>query len=793
MRNSPSFDRRKLLQGVSAGAFVAAAPAVASAGASTLAWRASAVPLKDVRLAPSPFLDAVNANHAYLLFLEPDRLLHNYYKFAGLPTKREPYGGWESDTIAGEGLGHYLSALALMHAQTGDGECVRRINYIVGEMAKVQAAQGDGYCAGFMRKRRDGSIVDGKEIFPEIMAGDIRSTGFDLNGAWSPLYNVHKVMAGLLDAQELAGNRQALTVAIGFGGYIDKVFAALNDEQTQKLLGCEYGGLNESFAELYARTGNPRWLRLSERIYDHKVLDPITAGRDELSNIHSNTQIPKVIGLARLYELSGRPAYGKASTNFWETVTRHHSFVIGGNGDREYFFQPDTIAQHITEQTCEHCCSYNMLKLTRHLYGWRADAAYFDYYERTHLNHILAAQNPKTGMFTYMTPLMSGAPRHFSSKENDFWCCVLSGMESHAKHGDSIYWEANDTLFVNLYIPSSVAWRRKGAHFTLATRYPYEGQTVLTLDRLARPARFALALRVPGWAKTASVRVNGAPAPARRERGYLVLERAWRAGDTVSLDLPLDLRLEPTAGDEKVVAVLRGPMVLAADLAPADQNWEGDAPALVGQDLLAGFTPVSAEQAVFRTTGIGRPGDLTFKPFYAQWERRSAVYFNRYDEAGWAAAQTAYRAEQARLRDVAARSVDIVHLGEMQAEHDHKLRSELSYPVVYRARNGRDARNGGFMEFEMKTKRPGGGSEPLVLEAVYWGSEVNRVFDILVDGVVLATQRLTGTKPGEWMSIDYPVPEALTRGKDKITVRFQPEEGKTAGPVFGVSLFTAEK
>lgn len=784
-------DRRKLLRGASAGVFLAAAPVAARAGAAGLPLRASAVPLKDVRLHPSPYLDAVEANRGYLRFLEPDRLLHNYYKFAGLPTKGEPYGGWESDTIAGEGLGHYLSALALMQAQTGDAECVRRINYIVGQMAKVQAAQGDGYCAGFMRKRPDGKIVDGKEIFPEIMAGDIRSSGFDLNGAWSPLYNVHKVMAGLLDAHALAGNDQALAVAIGFGGYIDKVFAALNDAQAETMLSCEYGGLNESFAELYARTRDPRWLRLSERIYDHKVLDAVAENRDVLPNIHSNTQIPKLIGLARLYELSGRPEYGKASANFWEMVVGHHSFVIGGDGDREYFFQPDTIAQHVTEQTCEHCCSYNMLKLTRHLYGWRSDASYFDYYERTHLNHILAAQNPKTGMFTYMTPLMSGTERQFSSKENDFWCCVLSGMESHAKHGDSVYWEADDALFVNLYIPSSVDWRAKGAHFTLATRYPYEGKVSLTLDRLSRSRRFALALRIPGWAKTASVTVNGAPAAARRERGYLVLERTWRAGDVVGLDLPLELRLEPTPGDDKVVAVLRGPMVLAADLAPADQPWDGDAPALVGADLLAGIAPVSAEQAVFRTTGVARPGDLVFKPFYAQWERRSAVYFNRYDEAGWAAAQTAYRAEQARLRSVAARSVDVVHLGEMQAEHDHNLRSELSYPVVYRARNGRDARNGGFMEFDMKTTRPGATAGALVLEATYWGSEVNRVFDILVDGQVLTTQRLTGTRPGEWFTIDYPVPEALTRGKDKITVRFQPKEGKTAGPVFGVALFTA--
>jgi uncharacterized protein len=786
-----ALSRRQLLLR-SAATSLLAASGVQGATAAPSGQPAVPFPLGSVRLLPSPYASAVDANLKYLLSLSADRFLHNYHKFAGLPVKGELYGGWESDTIAGEGLGHYLSALALMYAQTGTIECKTRISYIVAELAKVQKVQGDGYVAGFLRKRKDGTIVDGKEIFKEIVAGDIRSYGFDLNGAWSPLYNLHKVFAGLLDAHELVGNVQALEVALGLGSYLDKVFAALDDKQTEAVLGCEYGGLNESFAELYARTKDGRWLRLAERIYDHKVLDAVVAGKDELQNKHSNTQIPKVIGLARIAELTSHPDYARGAAFFFDTVTHHHSYVIGGNGDREYFFAPDTIADHLSEQTCEHCASYNMLKLARHLFAWKPDGALFDYYERTHLNHILAAQNPKTGMFTYMTPMLSGAERGFSSPDDGFWCCVLSGMESHAKHGDSIYWRGAGKLYVNLYIPSQLDWHEQRAKFELQTRYPYEGKITLVLKQFASTKPLTIAMRIPAWAGSAAIAVNGKAVDAPRERGYALISRRWKTGDTVTLDLPLDLRLEAAAGNEKVVSICRGPMVLAADLGPADKPFDGYAPALVGAELLQGLTPVSPQEAVYRTRGIGRPDELTFRPFYSQWEQRSAVYFNRYSEPEWSVARAAFLAEQARQKDIAARSVDILHIGEMQPEHDHNLQADQSYPGSYRGRNCRDVRFGGYLSFEMKAAREGKPPGPLVLSATYWGSETGREFDILVDGVVIAHQVLSGKKPNEWLDIEYPVPEKLTKGKSKITIRFEPKNHTSAGPIFGVVLFAAK-
>ena len=780
--------RREWLVGASAlalgGNTVAAALAPVTAG--LLPAHAEPLPLKDVRLLPSPFAKALEANHRYLLSLDPDRLLHNFRTGAGLPAKGAAYGGWEADTIAGHTLGHYLSALALLYAQTGDEEARRRVDYIVAELAACQKARGNGYVAGLLRKRKDGTLVDGEEIFGEIAKGDIRSGGFDLNGAWSPLYNVHKTFAGLFDAQDHCGSSQALEVAIGLGGYFQRAFAGLSDDQMQTVLGCEYGGLNESYAELFARTKERRWLAMADRIHDRRVLEPLENKQDNLANLHANTQIPKVIGLARLHELTGREAPATAARFFWETVTQHHSYVIGGNADREYFFAPNAISQHLTEQTCEHCNSYNMLKLTRQLYSWSPDASLFDYYERTHFNHVLAAHDPATGMFTYMTPLMSGIKRDFSSPTNDFWCCVGTGMESHAKHGDSIYWQGKDALLVNLFIPSRAHWAAKAADVELRTAYPYDGKVDLALSSLKRAGTFTIALRVPGWARSATFAVNGRPIESERASGYAMIRRRWQQGDVVSMALPMELRTESTPDDPDTIAILRGPLVLAADLGPAAEPLaNASAPALVGTNILAAFQPVDGRPAMYRTVGTGRPADMQFGPFYSAYDRRSAVYFKRFTEAGWEKEKVAFAAEQARLADLAARSVDVMHLGEMQPERDHALTSDISYPVVYRGRNGRDARSGGFFEFKMKGK-PG----PRMREATYWGDERKRAFDILVDGQKIATQELEALKPGQFIDIDYPVPETLTRGKSSVTIRFQPHTGHTAGPVFGVRLFT---
>jgi DUF1680 family protein len=780
-------DRRAFLQIASVGTIGLALPrsifSQTSTKNSSFPKTVSSFPLTAVRLKPSPFLDAVNANLKYLHKLEPDRFLHNFRVHARLKPKAEAYGGWEADTIAGHSLGHYLTACALIYAQTGDAEAKRRTEYIVNELDECQTAAGDGYVAGFTRKKGD-VIEDGRAIFAEITNGDIRSAGFNLNGCWVPFYNWHKLFSGLLAAHEYCGNAQALKVAVRLAEFIDGVFAKLNDEQVQKMLNCEHGGINESFAELYSRTNDKRWLALAERIRHHRTLDPMFEREDKLQGLHANTQIPKVIGLARLFELTKKDEYAVAARFFWENVTTKYSYVIGGNSDREHFQAPFTISKYITEQTCESCNTYNMLKLTRHLFEWNPlESAYFDYYERAHFNHILAHQNPRTGMFAYMIPLMSGMAREWSTETNDFWCCVGSGMESHSKHGESIYWKSDSHLIVNLFIPSTLDWKEKSANFELTTDYPASDEINFAVSKLAKPSNFGISLRIPAWCENAQLKINGKTVKITGENGYASVYRKWKTGDSILLKLPMKPRIEATNDNPNLVAVLNGPLVLAADLGAADKPFEGTAPALVGTNLTAALIPLK-EPSEFLTKGTGRPADLTLKPFYSQWERRTAVYFPKFTDAEWAKEQERRAAEKARLKDWQARVVDAMKLGDEKAEKEHALVSKISYPLSYRAKPGRDARSEGFFEFKMKVT-----DEPLTLRAAYWGEEGKRLFYILIDGQKFATETLGYQKQGEFVERDYPIPPEILKGKTSVTVRFEPEKGHTAGPVFGCLIF----
>jgi len=788
---SVRIDRRRVLRGSAAAALLLAArPAAAS-----IRQAIKPAPLSAVRLLPSPYLTAVTVNLGYLHRLDPDRLLHNFRSQAGLAPKGAVYAGWESDTIGGHTLGHYLSALSLMHAQTGDAECKRRVIYIVDELTLCQARNADGFVAGFTRRQGD-AIEPGRSVFDEIRRGDIRARSFDLNGCWVPLYSWHKLMAGLLEAHRHCGNKSAVDVAEKLGAYIGGVFDALSDAQIQKMLDCEHGGLNESFAELYSRTGNRRWLALSETIYHRKVLEPLSRGEDCLPHIHANTQIPKLIGLARLHELTGEARHLKAAGFFWETVTRNYSYVIGGNADREYFQGPRSISRHITEQTCESCNSYNMMKLTRLLYADTGAAKYFDYYERTHLNHILAQHHPQTGMFAYMVPLMSGSHREFSTPFDDFWCCVGTGMESHAKHGDSIFWTRGNDVIVNLYVPSVLTLPLPGIGLRLETSYPFADDIALTVTQVAGDYPSVVSLRIPAWCERPKVSVNDREVAASVADGHLRLRRVWKTGDVIRLVLPHTLRVEPTPDDDGTVAMLFGPLVLAGDLGPATERWDGLAPVLVrndlargdniarGEDLARSVVP-TAEPAVFRTQGLVHPTDLTLRPFAFQHDNNTAVYFRCFTATDWQQEQLKFQAEQARLHELDGRSADVVRLGEANAERDHSLESKISYPVVYRGRAGRDARSGGFFECNMKTR-----SGPLTLQATYWGEERDRRFTILVDGVIVTKEQLSGAEPSDFIERNYSIDEALTRNKSTLRIRFEPEIGFSAGPIFGLRLYS---
>lgn len=776
--------RRTFLTGVAASALALgfARPVMAL----QTARRAEPFPLSAVRLSPSIWREATEANLRYLHSLDPDRLLHNFRVHAGLEPRAEAYGGWEGETIAGHTLGHYLTALALMFAQTDDAACRDRAAHIVDELAACQAASGDGYTAGFTRRTLDGRVEDGRAIFAELAAGDIRGARFYLNGSWAPFYNWHKLFSGLLAVHEHCGSERALTVAVTLAAWIERAIEPLSRDQMQAVLETEHGGMNDALTELAQRTGEARWLRLAERFNHQAVLQPLMAGEDALSHLHANTQIPKVIGLTRQYDLTADPVRLAGARFFWDTVTHGRTYVIGGNSDREYFQEPNSLSLYVTEQTCESCNTYNMLKLTRRLYAERADAAYFDYFERAHLNHIMAHQRPSDGAFIYMAPLISGAAREFSTPTDSFWCCVGSGMESHSKHGESVWWSDDDGLIVNLFIASELTWSARGGRVALETGFPFGSDIGIRFNALERGGRFKVRVRRPGWANTHSASVNGEPFEPRLEGGYLVFDRRWKAGDLIAVDVPMSLRVEPTPDDPDLVALLHGPVVLAADLGPASQSFDGVEPALLSEDVLSGIQPMDARRGLYRTVGMGRPRDLELMPFYGQWDRRSAVYFRRFTATQWDAAQRVLAAERAAREALEARSVDLVRLGVEADEAAHNLESGISYAVSYRFRSGRDARTEGFFAVDMAVAEG-----PLVLQTTYWGGERDRLFHIEVDGVRIATQRLHANAAGRFIDVDYPVPPELTAGKDRVRVRFTPESGHTAGPVFGLRLLRA--
>ncbi|MDE3068753.1 MAG: glycoside hydrolase family 127 protein [Verrucomicrobiota bacterium] len=608
---------------------------------SAVELRARPFPLNDVRLLDGPFRRAMELDAKYLLSLEPDRLLSGFRSEAGLKPKAEKYGGWESSGLAGHTLGHYLSACSRMYPDTGDKQFRARVTYIVSQLAECQKANGNGYIA---------AIPKGKDIFGKVARGEIDTGGFGLNGGWSPWYTIHKELAGLIDADQLCGDAQALAVATNLANWVDATTKNLSDAQWQQMLVCEYGGMNEALANLYALTDNPRYLELAEKFYDNAVLAPLAAGRDDLSGKHSNTQIPKIIGAARLYELTGQARYAGLAKFFWDRVALHRSYAIGGNGDGEHFFPTDEWARHLDAATCETCCTYNMLKLTKHLFEWSPSATEMDFYERALYNDILASQDPKTGMFVYLMSLEPGGFKTFSTPTDSFWCCVGTGMENQARYGEAIYFHGDDSLYVNLFIASELSWPEKNLVVRQETRFPDRDTTQLQF-KCGQPTQFALKIRWPAWAEKISIRVNGRKQKVTGQPcSYVTIDREWRDGDRVDVQLPMKLHAEPLPGTTNIVALLYGPIVLAGDLGtngmPADVyatdqtefvKWPATpVPVFVAEPgSLLRHIHATAQPLVFRTKNLGRPGDVTLAPFYRLQHQRYSVYWRVFTPAGW--------------------------------------------------------------------------------------------------------------------------------------------------------------
>jgi len=749
---------------------------------------ASAFDLRDVRLLDGPFRDRMQRDEEYLLALDVDRLLHNFRVTAGLPSSAKPLGGWEAPGVElrGHSVGHFLSACALMYASTGDERFKAKAETVVAELAKVQAAMPErGFHPGYL------------SAFPEELFDRVDAH----KPVWAPYYTLHKILAGLLDVYAHCGDQRALDVLKKLADWVAFRVDRLTDEQQQLALETEFGGMNEVLANLYGVTGDEKYRRVARR-FDHRaVFDPLARGEDRLDGLHANTQIPKAIGAAREYELTGETRYRDIATTFWGNVARHRSFVIGGHSDDEAFFPVKYFSKHLGESSTETCNTYNMLKLTRHLFAWSPSAEAMDFYERGLYNHILASQDATSGMMTYYVPLKPGAFKTFSKPDDSFWCCVGTGMENHAKYGDTIYFHDAASLYVNLFIASELTWREKGLVVRQQTRFPEEEATRLTFES-ERPTKLAVRVRYPAWARSGiTVSVNGRRQPvAARPGSYVAIEREWKTGDTLEVKLPMDLHVEAMPDDPKTVAILYGPVVLAGDLgangltdarrygspAPAtDPSTDPKVPVFMtdARRLVASVKPVQGEPLTFRTQGIGRPGDVTLRPFYSIFDRFYSVYWKVYTPADLKRREAEIAAEEARRKDLERRTVDAVRVGVEASEREHAYASERAETGVFEGRRYRFARSTWF-SYDLAVPKDGA----VALVCTYWGGETRpRAFDVIVDGEKIATQRLAENKPGEFFDMTYPIPERLLRGKERVTVRFA-AANDVVGAVYDVRL-----
>ena len=673
--------------------------------------------VNDVKLTQSDFKHAEDMDIRYLLGIDPDRLLAPYLKEAGLTPKAQNYTNWENTGLDGHIGGHYLSALSYMYASTGNAEIKGRLDYFISELKRCADANGNGYISG---------VPDGKKKWKEISEGNIRASSFGLNDGWVPLYNIHKIFAGLRDAYLLTGNKDAKQMFINLTAWMYDLTKGLSDDQLQRMLDSEHGGLNETFADAAEISGDERFMQLAKRFSHKKVLDPLLRGEDRLTGMHANTQIPKVIGYKRIADIEGNDQWDKAAQFFWKTVVDNRSITIGGNSVREHFHPADDFSSMLTsEQGPETCNTYNMLRLTKMLYETSADTHYMDYYERALYNHILSTVNPIQGGFVYFTPMRSGHYRVYSQPQTSFWCCVGSGMENHARYGEMIYSHGGaDNLYVNLFIPSELTWGK--TLITQTNRFPAEEATTITVNP-KKPAEFTIRVRIPEWTDASKMQptVNGQPVEAKAEGGYLAISRKWAKGDKLHVQLPMSLRAVSLPDKSDNYSFMYGPIVLASSLGKqeqlglfADDSRGGhiaggrqlplqDMPVLVADknNLMANITKVEGRPMTFRLTGSvpEKYAEMTLVPFSSLHECRYMVYWPVVSQQDWQAKQEEIARAEAERQAIEQATADKVICGEQQPESDHFVKMERVRNGDFNGRHWRMAEKGGWFSYDMRT------------------------------------------------------------------------------------------
>ncbi len=758
-------------------------------------------PLSAVSLLESPFKHASELNTRYVMAHNPDRLLAPFLIDAGLEPKAPRYGNWENTGLDGHTGGHYLTSLALIVASQKNEAARQRLDYMVSELARCQEANGNGYVGG---------IPGGKAMWQEIANGQINAGNFSLNGKWVPLYNIHKLFAGLYDAWIYAGNQQALDVLIGLSNYFVDMCSHLTDEQVQKMLISEHGGMNEALANVYSITGDEKYLELAKRMSHQAILNPLLNQEDKLTGLHANTQIPKVIGFMRIAGLTSNTDWANASDFFWQTVVKNRSVAIGGNSTHEHFHPANDFSSMLeTREGPETCNTYNMMKLSKLLYENSAGLQYIDFYERALYNHILGSQHPVHGGLVYFTPMRPQHYRVYSNPEQTFWCCVGSGIENHAKYGELIYAHDDNNVYVNLFIPSELNWEEKGVALTQTTHFPEEDKTTITLNVL-QPQEFTLFVRHPAWnsQKPMQVKVNGKKVRGNSAPGqYYSITRKWKDGDVIDVQFSMHTYGEYFPDNSPYMALMHGPIVLAA--ATDTSNLTGiiandsrmghvaqgplvsreEAPLLIidNDNWSNQIKPVANEPLTFTLDELIYPASakgLKLIPFYRLHDARYMIYWEAVSTEKLAERQAELKKREQEAMALEALTIDQIDTGQQQPESDHNIQFHNSETGVHRNRHWRHA--AGWFSYELNDPA----KEAKTLRVTYFGNDRGRNFDILVNKQLLATVQLDGSNGDAFFDVDYAIPsEILTKNQNgKMELTFKAHDKSIAGGVFFIRL-----
>lgn len=762
-------------------------------------------PLGDITLLDGPLKHARDLNVQVLLKYDCDRMLAPYRKEAGLQPRKPSYPNW--DGLDGHVGGHYLSALAI-NAATGNEECRKRMEYMISELQLVLDANNqrpEAWCHNYI-----GGVPNSAKMWTAFSKGDFGP----YFGTWAPFYNIHKMYAGLRDAWLYCGNEQAKNLFLKFCDWAVDITRDLNDEQMEKMLGNEHGGMNEVLADAYAITGEQKYLDCARRFSHRMLLVPLENGKDCLDNMHANTQIPKVIGYQRIAELAHDVQYHNASEYFWEIVTRQRSLALGGNSRREHFPTKENCIDYINDiDGPESCNTYNMLKLTEDLNRVKPNGMYGDFYETAMFNHILSAQHPQHGGYVYFT---SARPRHYrnySAPNEAMWCCVGTGMEDHGKYGQFVWTHdkgvkaEDDALYVNLFVASELNWKNRKMVIRQQTAFPYAETSVVEVAK--GKGTFILKVRKPSWCENFTVKGVGFDADSYEENGFVCMKRKWKKGDQVKISMPMHAYIKPMINVPQYVAIMYGPILLGMKSGTEDMRgliaddsrfgqYAGgkklaldEAPILLPKhldDIAKNLKPVPGKPLHFKlATHMENTIDGELQPFFEIHDSRYMMYWLALGENDYKAYMQKLADEEKARQALEARTVDKVNPGEQQPETDHRMETDDSNKGNTEGIFFRDAKDGHYFSYLMQTK----GETNLSLQLKFWGQDEWRTseFDIYVnDKLLCSVNNSHRWRTTQFKTVDYAIPSEFVKGKKEIRVKFVAHKGKQVGQIYGVRL-----